>query len=293
MRSMLAVSALGLIATFTAGTASAGPYAAPTGDVRADLDAAITTAERVHDDGRARALTALRGRRLLAFDARGRGRAVEALGDLDTAGRIIVVVPGADNTLDVFDSPKFAGGAARNLYDQARADAPGERIAVVAWMGYDAPRTLSPAVLDDGRAREAAGLLEDFVSGLRAARPAARFSLVCHSYGTVVCAKAAHAVQATDIALAGSPGTTASTVSGLRTSARVWAGRSSGDWMDWIPNVRWLGLGFGQDPTAASFGATVFPAGSNGHSGYFFAGGEALRSLSLISLGRGGEVRPV
>ncbi|MFD6873580.1 MULTISPECIES: alpha/beta hydrolase [unclassified Streptomyces] len=38
----------------------------------------------------------------LAFDGRGRGRAVEVLGDLDTADRTAVLAPGSDTTLDTY-----------------------------------------------------------------------------------------------------------------------------------------------------------------------------------------------
>src|SRR4051794_7348067 len=44
------------------------------------------------------------GRHFLAFDTRGDGTAVEVVGDLATADRIAVVVPGVDTTLATFTS---------------------------------------------------------------------------------------------------------------------------------------------------------------------------------------------
>ena len=69
------------------------------------------------------------------------------------------------------------------------------------------------------------------------------------------------------------------------TTARVWAGRGTGDWIQHVPHVRFLGLGFGEDPMAPGFGARVFATGGGGHSSYFLPGGIALRNLAYIALG--------
>jgi hypothetical protein len=71
----------------------------------------------------------------------------------------------------------------------------------------------------------------------------------------------------------------------LHTGARVWAGRGGGDWIRFVPHAQLLGLGFGPDPTAPSFGARRFDCGTGGHSGYFRPGGIALRNLAYIALG--------
>jgi len=76
----------------------------------------------------------------------------------------------------------------------------------------------------------------------------------------------------------------------LGTSARVWAGRAEGDWMRYVPNVRFAGVGFGADPVSAGFGALRFDAGAGPHSGYLRPGSLALRNLALIALGRTAEV---
>jgi hypothetical protein len=284
-----------------------------------DIGRALTTAERVHDEDRARALSAFLtpGRRFLAFDPRGSGRAVEVIGDLEHADRIAVVIPGADNTLANYDSPKFVGGGSRALYQEARAqaaraqaagaqqaraqearghearaDVPLSRFAVIAWLGYDSPSTLSTAVLTSSRAEDGARGLERFLSGIHQVNGHARFALLCHSYGSVVCAKAAPhlaPLPVDDIAVFGSPGTTVDTASDLGTSARVWAGRSKGDWMRYVPNVHFAGLGFGTDPVSPRFGALRFDAGTGPHSAYLKPGSRALRNLTLIALGHTAE----
>ncbi|TDC03060.1 hypothetical protein E1267_27495 [Nonomuraea longispora] len=63
--------------------------------------------------------------------------------------------------------------------------------------------------------------------------------LLCHSYGSVVCAKAMPGLPVSDV---------------------------------------------------AAFGARVFDAGSGGHSDYFAPGTASLRNLTMIALGRSGQV---
>ncbi|GAA4628579.1 alpha/beta hydrolase family protein [Actinoallomurus vinaceus] len=228
------------------------------------------------------------GRTFLAFDPR--GRAVEVVGDLATARRVAILVPGADTTLRSFDSRGTAspGGGARAVLAETRRLDPHARLAVIAWLGYATPATVSLDIATTGRADQGARALRPLVSAL-AARGVA-VSLLCHSYGSVVCGRAARHLPATDIAVFGSPGMAVSSAAGLHTGARLWAGRASGDWTAYVPKVRVLGLGFGADPTGRAFGARVFATGGGGHSDYLRPGGIALRNLALIALGRGAEV---
>jgi hypothetical protein len=92
------------------------------------------------------------------------------------------------------------------------------------------------------------------------------------------------------VAAFGSPGMRASTAGALGTRANVWAARGSRDWMQFVPHVRVLGLGFGTDPVSPGFGARVFAAGPAGHSDYLRPGSLSLRNLALIALGRGAQV---
>jgi hypothetical protein len=85
----------------------------------------------------------------------------------------------------------------------------------------------------------------------------------------------------------------ASTAGALDTRANVWAARGSRDWMQFVPHVRVLGLGFGTDPVSPGFGAHVFAAGPAGHSDYLRPGSLSLRNLALIALGRGPQVARV
>ncbi|MFA1545750.1 alpha/beta hydrolase [Actinomadura chokoriensis] len=319
-RALACAASTGVVMLATAGTGNADPYAAPvrvpmlapsTLDVRfaaerQAIEKALETAQAVGDVGRGRALGAFLqpARRFLYFDARGGGRAIEVIGDITRARRVAILVPGADTTLSAFDKRgakpwSTLGGGARAVYAQARSISPSPGLAVVAWLGYAAPKTFSSEVLTDGRASEGAGKLRHFMKELHRVNPGAGVGLLCHSYGSVVCGRAALDApnsaawrQVTDIALYGSPGTTAWSASKLSGTARIWAGRGETDWMEDVPHVRIFGLGLGPDPVSPEFGARVFDAGSGGHSDYLAPNSPSLRNITDIALGRTSEVTP-
>ncbi|WP_323139687.1 alpha/beta hydrolase [Streptomyces sp. NBC_01443] len=82
-------------------------------------------AKAAGDVQRERALRALAtaDRHFLLFDGRGEGRAVEVLGDLATADRISVLVPGSDTTLDNVRRPVPPGSAGRRARSMSRSTA--------------------------------------------------------------------------------------------------------------------------------------------------------------------------
>lgn len=261
-------------------TALAARYAANRDGIRA----AERMAERHGDHRRAAALRVMAdpARHFLSFDGRDGGRTAEVFGDLAHAGRIAVLVPGSDTGLDHY--ARFRAGAA------ALRRETGAGSAVVAWLGYRTPATVSPAVLTTRRAGQAAPELRSFVREMAAARPTARLSLLCHSYGSVVCARAAPGLPVTDLVLYGSPGTGASHAAALRTPATVWAGRGSADRIAAVPHLRlrlpFATVGFGRDPVDRAFGARIFDAGASAHSGYLRPGSVSLRNLARIATGR-------
>ncbi|WP_424569928.1 alpha/beta hydrolase [Streptomyces sp. CH-036] len=235
------------------------------------------------DDPRYRSLAAP-GRQILAFDPRGRGQVAEVFGDLRTAQRVSVVVPGSDNDAGTFDRKVAAHGAppgmARTLHTAA-----GPGTAVVAWVGYTTPVGVGIDAATGSLAEAGAGRLTRFAEGLTAdglPEPA----VFCHSYGSVVCGIAAHRLPATDVVVLGSPGMRADDAAGLRTKARVWAAKDPTDWIDNVPNVRFAGLGHGTDPTDPAFGARRVPAEeARGHAGYFAPGTDSLRAFAAIARG--------
>ncbi|GAA1968778.1 alpha/beta hydrolase [Catenulispora subtropica] len=236
---------------------------------------------------------ALPSRDFLSFDPSGDGRGIEVVGDLVHAKRIAVVVPGAGNTLSNFDSVKGPGGGAESLFTQAQDLGAHGSLAVIGWLGYDPPSVDSIHVTTLGHAESGARALKTFLNQLRSVNNAP-VTLLCHSYGSVVCGQAAHSVKATDIAVFGSPGMGVGSVADLNTGARVWAGRGGNDGIADVPHVQvdllGVDLGFGDDPVDPAFGARRFDAGNGGHSDYLRTGDTALRNLALIALGRADEV---
>ncbi|MFH9038939.1 alpha/beta hydrolase [Streptomyces sp. NPDC017966] len=275
----------------------AGPSAASLDAIyaanRANAEEAARMADAYGDRRRADADRALAGRQLLYFDGRGSGLVTEVLGDLAHADRVAVLVPGSDTGIDTYG--RFRATALALHERLARETPAGTRTAVVAWLGYETPGTVSTTVATTDRAEEAAPGLREAVSDVRAvAGPRARVSLLCHSYGSVVCAEAAGGLDVDDIALLGSPGTGADTAAALRTRARIWAARGADDWIGNVPHlsVDVLGttVGFGTDPVSPAFGARVFAAGDGGHSDYFAPGSTSLANLTRIVLGETPEV---
>ncbi|GAA3666924.1 alpha/beta hydrolase family protein [Nonomuraea antimicrobica] len=256
----------------------AGPPEARYAVARQNLLAAERTAAEHGHTRRSEALRAMANpaRRFLFFDGRDEGRSAEVFGDLTAAGRVAVLVPGTDTSLD--------------RYGRLRADALalqrelGGRAAVIAWLGYRTPGTLSTALLTTDRADEAAPALQALVRELGPAR----VSLLCHSYGAVVCGRAAPGLGGVaNIVLYGAPGT--GTTAPLRTSTPVWAARATGDWIAAVPHAQFSlpfgTLGLGLDPMSPGAGTRVFPAGGGRHSDYLRPGSPSLHAVAGIVAG--------
>jgi hypothetical protein len=231
--------------------------------------------------------------RLLAYDPRGDGRVVLVLGDLASARQVAVLVPGSGWRLDQLlgSGPRTGAdpiAAAAALRGQLRRLAPGARVAVVVWLGYDTPEGIDRQAVRSDRAAAGARALARFLDALPGQ---ARVSLLCHSYGAVVCGRAVGGGRAGDLVALAAPGMDVASVAGLRTSARVWAARIPDDPIRLVPHLRVGGFGHGADPVAAGFGTRVFRTGdASGHDGYYAPGAESLGNLARIVLDRTSEV---
>jgi hypothetical protein len=229
---------------------------------------------------------------LLGYDRTGDGEAAEVVGDLATADRIAVLIPGVGSTLDNFERARIVRRApvwqARQLYGQATAQNPTARVAVIAWLGYDPPEGIGRAAIREERARAGATALVRFVAGLTVGRPGATIAIIGHSYGSVVAGLAAPflARAVHDIVVVGSPGMGVDTVAELRTHARVWAGSAEADWTRNLPGVQLLGAGHGRQPADPAFNARYLPARDvSAHDGYFVPGTDSLQAMAEILLG--------
>lgn len=227
---------------------------------------------------------------ILAFDPRGDGRLVEVLGDLAHADRVVVYVPGNAKRLENFDEgtaarPRTAPGpVARDLLAAARRARPTARTAVIAWLGYDGPENIDLVAAESVRAQAGARSLTRL---LRILPRRARVSLVCHSYGTVVCGRVAARTRVANVVALASPGLDARSARTMK--ATVWAGRATDDPIRFTPHVRLSGIGHGPDPMSPSFGAhRIDTTGAHGHEAYFTPGGRSLRQIAEIVTGDGG-----
>ncbi|MEV0278977.1 alpha/beta hydrolase [Streptomyces sp. NPDC050610] len=235
------------------------------------------------------------GRQIFAFNPAGSGRVAEVFGDLPHADRVSVVVPGVDTTALTYEKttrPYTApAGAASALYEAERRTRPAARTAVIAWADYTSPSGLGMDAATGKLAAEGALRLRAMVRGLP---NDSRVSLLCHSYGSVVCGVAARDLSArvTDIAVAGSPGMRAERAADLGTEARVWAMRDRDDWIRDIPHMEWGGLGHGADPVSPGFGSRLLSAdGAVGHPGYFRPGTASLENFARIGVGAAASVQ--
>jgi hypothetical protein len=82
-------------------------------------------------------------RRMLEWDP-AHGHLVEVAGDLATADRVIVFVPGTSTSLGGWAE---IADAITQLYDSLREDASDDRVAVIGWYGAAAPPNLAAAAL--------------------------------------------------------------------------------------------------------------------------------------------------
>lgn len=207
-----------------------------------------------------------------------------ALGDLDTAAAVAVLVPGILTSPD--DDLSGLASDAADVAAAARTAAPGLAVATVAWLGYRPPATVLAAPSSQ-LAQRGGPALDRALDGWAAARaapgsaPPARTTVLAHSYGSVVAGRAASApgVLAADaLVLLGSPGTGAFTVADLE------AAEVHGAWSLADP-VSWSGW-FGRGPVDPWFGDTPLPTeATQGHTQYYDRDRPTLAAIGEVVAG--------
>ncbi len=234
----------------------------------------------------------------------GQGRAAIAIGNPDKAPNTTVVVPGTSHSVT---EGWLAADDAVNLYNEAKYADPGRPTAVVAWMGYNAPDSLTDTgVAQPALAREGGALLAADVNGLNATHGpgSSHVTVAGHSYGstTVADAAAGSGMRADDVILIGSPGTDLAHSAAdfnLAPGGHVFVGAASTDpitQLGALPQIHVPGTGvtlaLGPDPAVDGFGSTRFQAEVpgwtlNDHSHYYRRGTESLFSMADIVSGHG------
>lgn len=235
-----------------------------------------------------------------------------AVGDLDRASHVSVIVPGMGTTVGG-SMGDYVETVDSLLVEQQRVTGvPRGDLAAIAWIGYHPPMPTIAAgeVLFDERARTGAENLSRDIQALQLVRNAGgadlELSVVAHSYGTDVATLALQTAQADHLILLGSAGisTAIEQASDLNVPAgQVFASQAIRD--EWAP-VGQLFSGR-EDPTTQDFGARVFsseatkvegqilervqrhgPIGSaiGGDDSYFTKGTTALYNTALATMGK-------
>jgi len=252
-------------------------------------------------------------RRLLLVDATGHAvKAVVAVGDVDRAEHVVTFVGGL-STMVGADLRRYDDTFVR-MRSEAKGVARGDDVAVVTWMGYHAPQvheivsSVDRNVLNAKLARDNAGALADFVTGVEAARERPAHQTVwAHSYGGTLAGFASlHTSAVDDVAVFGAPGLPFSDVA--RTALKPGSLNVLGAVGDDVFGYGWTVHGTSPaDVTGASrlstFALKQSGTGCNqwlhprsdfvdvgrtsaGHSDYLRAGTDSARNLVAIAAGR-------
>ena len=228
----------------------------------------------------------------------GVGRAAVVVGDVGTADHVAWYVPGLGSAVSSLPGTLVPRGLALRDAAARRED---EDVAVVVWMGYDAPEW-DASVTTTARAEAGGRLLAVDVAGVAASRarrdrrgpPPATTTLVGHSYGslTVGRALASGGARADAAVLLGSPGTGEARAAALGLPVdRVHVGAEAADP---VSHLRVFGAG----PASSAFGARRLPAQDtdgallslSSHGSYLDPRSESLAWVAAVVAGRGDEV---
>lgn len=219
---------------------------------------------RAQADAQRRASLAPPVSSVLRVDGHGDGRWIGRVG---TAGApvLVVLVPGVGTT--AADHARLERSA-RQVWTSLALDAQrhgtdADRVAVVAWLGYDPPDDVVRGLARGPADRGALVLRSDVAHWRR--EGATRVVVVGHSYGAVVAARAAEAGMAPDeLVLLGAPGLGVDDASalGMPPGADLWAAAARGDAVALAART---GLVHGPDPTSV---ARPLPTSLPGHGAY-------------------------
>ncbi|WP_320777682.1 alpha/beta hydrolase [Streptomyces sp. CRN 30] len=238
---------------------------------------------------------------LLGYDSKDDGRAIVAMGNPDTADHTGILVPGTNTTMEEVPGQIERIGT---LQRSAERQSDGESVAMITWLGYDAPEAKATdfnSVGGTGRAEDAAPDLRRFVAGTHASHEGPGHTTVMgHSYGSTVVGAAAaggSGLGADDIVVVGSPGMTVEEASDLQMDPEhVWIGGAEDD-----PIINHASdLTLGRDPMLGAFGGNNFAVDTHGHSGYWDQGSQSLDNQGRVIAGKpaaevpkkGGELPP-
>lgn len=213
-----------------------------------------------------------------------RVKAAVAQGDVDNAKHVSTFVPGIGTTVEgsLHDYIRQSGNLRQAAADQGNM--PLKDVAVVSWLGYDAPGKpkfgnygdiASPELAKEGSDR-----LAGFLTGMQASREHgagdAHMSLVGHSYGSTTSGMAATKVKSCvidDLVLFGSPGMGTFDPSDIHVDEKHrWvSGVPNGDWVQGVGSLVRGKIGFGglgKNPMDDDSTFTHLSDDATGYEGY-------------------------
>ncbi|MEU8225420.1 alpha/beta hydrolase [Kribbella sp. NPDC048915] len=224
-----------------------------------------------------------RPRQFYSVNPEGQGRAVEVLGDLQQARNVAVLVPGMGNSLDTFRGQSDRGDLIR--------DEAGPGTAVVVWMDYDSPHGLVQAASNDAAIAggpRLAGFLNE-LNDLKAED--ADVTVVAHSYGTDVAARAVMAgAHPTRLVMTGSPGIAKyvdEAADFVQPPTRLYTERAP---RDYVSYSEWHGPDPATFPDAVRMATSDprvddDPVSVHWHNQYYRPNSEALRNIGRVVRG--------
>jgi hypothetical protein len=233
---------------------------------------------------------------LLDYDtkfANGDGKAVVALGNPDTADHVSIVVPGVGSRLEVVKGPIRNAADLRSTVHRHLSSA--GNTSVIAWLGYDAPRS-APDGQGFAEARRGASALKRFVNDLRASSRAhgrwQHITIFGHSYGSAVTGTAGRlGTDVQDLVLFASPGSggmNGRVIGGDR--LQIWAARTHDDEIRF--SLPFAALG--DDPTNDNFGSSLvrLDPTQKGHSAaaYYQPDSTGILNFARIATGKYADV---
>jgi Alpha/beta hydrolase len=222
---------------------------------------------------------------LLGFDTDGKGHAIVAMGNPDTANNVVTYVPGTGTRLGSIGGDL---GKADIMVDAARAADPSESTAAIVWVGYDAPQDiintdlghLGDDATSDQYAKAARDDLDRFQDGLRGTHdgPPSHNTVLGHSYGSTVVGYTARdrGLDADEVIFVGSPGVGVERAGDLGVPPEhVWSSTARNDPIQYgydAGDLARVGVGLdgldgldpkvdlvhGANPSSADFGGQVF-----------------------------------
>ncbi|MFF9592661.1 alpha/beta hydrolase [Streptomyces sp. NPDC014646] len=248
---------------------------------------------------------------LLGFDLEGKGdgRVILANGNPDDADHTAVYVPGTFAGIESIGEGRGHGdlGRGERLWVESSRLVPGEKVATITWLDYNAPDSIVPEATRGRYAEEGGPILRQFLDGNRVAHQqetggSTHTTVIGHSYGSTVVGVAAQSGSwrdgplADDILVAGSPGVQADKAADLGVGAdHVWA--MGGPWDDQFVRQGGRMMGLGDNwtiPTDESFGGKIMKNDSDGHGGFWDSDGQnaslALKNQARVITGRYGDV---